>query len=42
MLSRLHRALWPILAVIALALVFSLYLNPDLVVDLAARMWSCI
>ena len=30
------------LAVVALALVFSWYLNPHFVVDMAARIWSCI
>lgn len=28
-------------AAVALALVFSSYLGPDLVVDLANRVWSC-
>ena len=27
---------------LALALVFSWYLNPHFVVDMAARIWSCI
>jgi hypothetical protein len=28
-------------AVLALAAVFAAYLNPHLVVDLAARVWAC-
>ena len=28
-------------AAAALALVFALYLNPHLVVDLATRVWAC-
>jgi len=30
------------LAALALALVFSWYLSPHFVVDMAARLWSCI
>lgn len=30
------------LAVAALALVFALYMSPHFVVDMAARLWSCI
>lgn len=28
-------------ALLALALVFSAYLNPHLAVDLASRLWAC-
>lgn len=28
-------------AALALGLVFSLYFSPDLVIDLAGRLWSC-
>lgn len=28
-------------ASVALGLVFSLYFSPDLIVDLAGRLWSC-
>ncbi len=45
--SHLHRArVWPWLlkgiALAALALVFTWYLSPHFVVDMAARLWSCI
>jgi len=30
------------LALLALALVFTWYLSPHFVVDMAARLWSCI
>lgn len=30
------------LAAVALALVFTWYLSPHFVVDMAARLWSCI
>ena len=40
-----HRV-WPwllrILATVVLALVFAWYLSPHFVVDMAARLWSCI
>ncbi len=40
-----HRV-WPwllrALAVLALGLVFTWYLSPHFVVDMAARFWSCI
>ncbi|MFY9810095.1 hypothetical protein [Aquabacterium sp.] len=42
MLDRRHRiALGYLAAAVALALVFSLYFSPDLIVDLAGRIWSC-
>lgn len=42
MLDRRHRiALGYLAAAVALALVFSLYFSPYLIVDLAGRIWSC-
>jgi hypothetical protein len=32
---------WRIAALIALALVFASYLQPDLVMQLATQVWSC-
>jgi hypothetical protein len=40
--SRLRPWLLRCLAAVALALVFSWYLSPHFVVDMAARIWSCI
>ncbi len=33
---------WRLLAALVLTLVFALYGNPHLVVDMAGRLWSCI
>jgi hypothetical protein len=33
--------LWRALALLALGLVFMSYLQPDLMLDLANRIWSC-
>ena len=42
MRERRHRVtLAYFVAAVVLALVFSLYFSPDLIVDLAARIWSC-
>ena len=38
---RLSTALGYLAAILALAAVFSLYFSPDLIVDLAGRLWSC-
>ena len=35
------RLLWWVAAAVLLATVFSAYLNPHLVVDLANRVWAC-
>lgn len=35
------QVLWYGVALLALALVFMAYLQPDLMVDLANRVWSC-
>jgi hypothetical protein len=35
------RWLWRAAALLVLALVFSTYLQPDMVFDLANRIWSC-
>jgi hypothetical protein len=35
------RWLWRVASLLALALVFAAYLQPDLVFDLANRVWSC-
>lgn len=37
----LRRGLW-LLAFLALAGVFCLYLNPHFMVDVAGRFWSCV
>ena len=33
--------LWGVVSLLALALVFAAYLQPDLIFDLANRVWSC-
>lgn len=40
--ERPRRLLAWLLAALALALVFSLYTGPDMAVDLATRLWSCL
>jgi hypothetical protein len=35
------RALFAVLAIAALALVFTAYLSPHMVADLANRVWAC-
>ena len=35
------RWLWRTASLLALALVFAAYLQPDLMLDLANRIWSC-
>ena len=40
--SSFRRALGFLLALAVLALVFGLYLNPDLMVDLGTRLISCL
>jgi hypothetical protein len=32
---------WRVVALLALGLVFAAYLQPDLMLDLANRLWSC-
>lgn len=42
MRERRHRiTLGYVAAAVVLALVFSMYFSPDLIVDLAGRIWSC-
>lgn len=40
-MSAARRLLLRALVLLALALVFTAYLNPQLTVDLAARVWAC-
>ena len=35
------RLAWRVAALVALALVFTAYLQPDLMFDLANQVWSC-
>ena len=35
------RAFWGVVSLLALGLVFMAYLQPELMVDLANRVWSC-
>lgn len=39
--GRRARTLWRVAALIALAIVFAAYLQPDLMFDLANQVWSC-
>ncbi len=39
--SRLAGLVWGAAAAVLLAAVFSAYLNPHTVMDLATRVWSC-